>query len=134
MIFLALGLLASVNAELPVVVIDPGHGGEHLGAIGSCGVMEKDVTLAIGLELSKIVRANNRAMPLLTRSSDRTLSLEERTHIANRNNAEFFLSIHANASTNREASGVETYFLSTRTSNKRSREVAQRENNFQVHF
>jgi N-acetylmuramoyl-L-alanine amidase len=94
------------------IVIDPGHGGHDTGTIGPGGLPEKDLTL----DIARRVRASLRAeLPgveiILTRDSDRYISLEERTAIANARNADLFISIHANASQSSAASGVETYVL-----------------------
>ena len=97
------------------VVIDPGHGGRDPGARRN-GLSEADLVLDVALRLQR--RLAN-ALPdldvILTRRDDASLSLEERTALANRVGADLFLSIHANASANPEARGVETYFLSLST-------------------
>jgi N-acetylmuramoyl-L-alanine amidase len=111
-----------------VVVIDPGHGGEHTGATGACGAVEKDISLAVARELGQVLDASGRVRALLTRRGDMTLELEERYRIANQANAALFLSIHANASRNPESRGVETYFLSRRAASHRVHDLALREN------
>ena len=111
----------------PMIVIDPGHGGEELGALGVDGVLEKDVVLQISLMLSELLRDRLRAQVVLTRTSDVTVPLAERTKIANSNNADLFLSIHANASEYKNAKGVETYYLDN-TDDKSSLKLADREN------
>jgi N-acetylmuramoyl-L-alanine amidase len=96
---------------IDTIVIDPGHGGKDPGAIGPSGLYEKDVVL----DISKRLRANlerHGINVILTRETDRFISLWERANIANRNNADFFISIHANASRSRVASGFEVYYLS----------------------
>jgi N-acetylmuramoyl-L-alanine amidase len=109
------------------IVIDPGHGGHDTGTIGKGGLREKDLVLDVALELRKLLEDNLGAEVILTRESDVYLPLEERTAIANERKADLFLSIHANASSNRSISGVETYYLSfARTAAER--EVAAREN------
>ncbi len=97
--------------SLDVIVIDPGHGGEHDGAIGKNGLKEKDVTLDIALRLEKIMLKEGRFIPILTRRTDKTVGLNERAMIANQAKGDLFISIHCNSSENRSAVGSETYFL-----------------------
>ncbi|MBI5015152.1 MAG: N-acetylmuramoyl-L-alanine amidase [Deltaproteobacteria bacterium] len=109
------------------IVIDPGHGGVDPGALGPGGLKEKDVVLAVALELGDRLRSEVTCEVRFTRSDDRTVSLEERTAIANAFGADLFVSIHANASRSVEAHGVETYYLE-RSSDRASRTLAAREN------
>jgi N-acetylmuramoyl-L-alanine amidase len=123
---------AAAATEPPVVlkkriVIDAGHGGHDTGAIGPDGLYEKDVVLDIALKLKKILEKDPNYDVFLTRDSDVFIPLPERTKIANRDHADLFVSIHANASTSREARGVETYFLNW-TNNEENMKVAAREN------
>ncbi|MGO9611656.1 MAG: N-acetylmuramoyl-L-alanine amidase [Dissulfurispiraceae bacterium] len=110
------------------IVIDPGHGGEDPGAIGPNGLYEKDVVLDIALNVRDIIKE---AYPgyevILTRDSDVFIPLEKRAAIANRANADLFVSIHANASNNRQARGIETYLLNW-TNDMEAMRVAAREN------
>ena len=108
------------------VVIDAGHGGHDPGAHGN-GVTESELTLDVALRLSKLLEKHPGVEVVMTRSSDVFIPLEERTAIANRENADLFLSIHANASRNAKARGVETYFLNFAT-NPEAEAVAAREN------
>jgi N-acetylmuramoyl-L-alanine amidase len=93
------------------VVIDAGHGGHDPGAKGK-GLTEADLTLDIALRLEKLLLKQPGVEVVQTRRTNTYVALEERTEIANRSGADLFLSIHANASTDRRARGVETYFLS----------------------
>jgi N-acetylmuramoyl-L-alanine amidase len=108
------------------VVIDPGHGGHDPGAIGPGGLQEKDVVLDIALELKGMLEAEGYEV-LLTRDRDVYLDLEERTIFANRENADLFVSIHANASPRQSAKGLETYMLNW-TDDEEAQKVAAREN------
>lgn len=92
------------------VVIDPGHGGEDPGASGQRGLREKDLTLAVGLDLRERLQARGFQV-VMTRDADRTLGLEERTAIAEGGGADIFISIHANAAEASKANGLETYYL-----------------------
>lgn len=110
------------------IVIDPGHGGHDPGAVGPNGTREKDVVLDIALKAAKKVRKELGIDVVMTRSTDVFIPLEERTAIANKVNADLFISIHANASLNRGSSGIETYYLNLAKTEKAKR-VAARENN-----
>ena len=104
------------------IVIDPGHGGNDAGAIGPTGVMEKNVTLKVALELKRLLEAEG-AQVILTRTGDTTVSakgakasdIEElgaRCDVANRNGADIFISIHADSFTRPEARGTTGYYYS----------------------
>lgn len=110
------------------IVIDPGHGGRDYGAPGYLkGVHEKDIVLKVARRLAKMIRAKLHCEVFLTRNSDRHLTLEERTAIANTKNADLFISIHTNAARDRRAYGIETYFLNLAT-DEDAIMVAAREN------
>jgi N-acetylmuramoyl-L-alanine amidase len=108
------------------VVIDAGHGGHDPGA-QSNGVTESELVLDIALRLRKLIEKQTGIDVTMTRDTDVFVPLEERTAIANREAADLFLSIHANASRNARARGVETYFLNFAT-NPEAEAVAAREN------
>jgi N-acetylmuramoyl-L-alanine amidase len=111
-----------------LVVVDAGHGGHDPGAVGPTGLYEKNVALDIAIRVRQIIK---KAYPLyevvLTRETDVFIPLPERTEIANRHNADLFISVHANASTNRKARGIETYFLNS-TNSTEALKTAAREN------
>jgi N-acetylmuramoyl-L-alanine amidase len=110
------------------IVIDPGHGGKDYGAPGYLkGVHEKHVVLQIARKLAQKVKAELGLEVIMTRNSDRFLTLEERTAFANTKNADLFISIHTNASRDRRAYGIETYFLNLATDEEAIR-VAAMEN------
>jgi N-acetylmuramoyl-L-alanine amidase len=108
------------------VVIDPGHGGHDPGA-KTKGLTEADLVLDVALRLEQLLSKQDGFEVVLTRRVDTFVPLEERTAIANREGADLFLSIHANASTNSSARGIETYFLNL-TANPDAEMVAAREN------
>jgi N-acetylmuramoyl-L-alanine amidase len=108
------------------IVIDPGHGGHDPGARGK-GVTEAELVLDVALRLEKLLQKAPGTDVILTRRTDEFVSLQERTAIANREGADLFLSIHANASQNPQARGVESYFLNF-ASNLGAAAVAAREN------
>jgi N-acetylmuramoyl-L-alanine amidase len=93
-----------------LVVIDPGHGGDDPGTIGAHGVQEKDITLAVGRALRQRLLERGFAV-LMTRESDRTLSLEERTAFAEGARGDLFVSIHVNSAPRWRVQGIETYYL-----------------------
>jgi N-acetylmuramoyl-L-alanine amidase len=108
------------------VVIDPGHGGHDPGAKAH-GLSEAELVLDISQRVAKILADKPGIETVLTRSSDTFVPLEERTAIANREGADLFLSIHANASRNAAARGIETYLLNFATTPD-AEAVAAREN------
>ncbi|HEX5475380.1 MAG TPA: N-acetylmuramoyl-L-alanine amidase [Vicinamibacterales bacterium] len=108
------------------IVIDPGHGGHDPGAQGH-GLNEADLTLDVALRLRKLLEKQPNFDVVMTRDTDVFIPLEERAAIANRDGADLFLSIHANASRNPKAHGIETYFLNFAT-NPDAEAVAAREN------
>jgi N-acetylmuramoyl-L-alanine amidase len=108
------------------IVIDPGHGGHDSGAQAR-GVSESELVLDVALRLEKLLQALGAVEVVLTRRTDDFIALQERTAIANREGADLFLSIHANANASSLARGVETYFLNF-ASNLSAAAVAAREN------
>ena len=108
------------------IVIDPGHGGHDPGATGK-GVSEAELVLDVALRLEQLLQKQQGVEVILTRRTDEFIPLPERTAIANREGADLFLSIHANASNNLQARGVETYFLNF-AQNLSTAAVAAREN------
>jgi N-acetylmuramoyl-L-alanine amidase len=108
------------------IVIDPGHGGHDPGAEGK-GVTEAELVLDISLRLKKLLEKVHGVEVILTRQTDEFVPLQDRTAIANREGADLFLSIHANASANSLARGIETYFLNF-ANNLSAASVAAREN------
>jgi N-acetylmuramoyl-L-alanine amidase len=108
------------------IVIDPGHGGQDPGAKGK-SIDEAELVLDVALRVEKLLEKMPGVEVILTRRTDQYLPLQERTAIANRMGADLFLSIHANASPNASAGGVETYFLNFAT-NMGAAAVAAREN------
>jgi N-acetylmuramoyl-L-alanine amidase len=108
------------------IVIDPGHGGHDPGAAGK-DVSEAELVLDVSLRLEKLLQKVQGMEVVLTRRTDEFVTLQERTAIANREGADLFLSIHANASDSPFARGVETYFLNF-ANNLGAAGVAAREN------
>jgi N-acetylmuramoyl-L-alanine amidase len=121
---LPLSLVAGLKVRR--VVIDAGHGGRDVGAIGKAGTHESQITLAIARKLRRRLEALGLEV-LLTRDGDQTVSLESRTAFANERRADLFLSIHCNAAKNRKLRGIETYTLNL-NSDRYAMRLAAREN------
>jgi N-acetylmuramoyl-L-alanine amidase len=115
--------------RLVIVAIDPGHGGEDPGAIGPTGLREKDVVLAVALELRRRLDALPNMRAMLTRDADFFVPLHERVRKARRVQADLFVSIHADAFMRPEARGASVYALSEKgASSAAARWMAAREN------
>ena len=117
----------SAISKIRRIVVDPGHGGHDPGAVGHSGLQEKDVVLSIGLKLREKLKEELGLDVVMTRSTDVFIPLEERTAIANKVNADLFVSIHANAAPNRNAAGIETYYLNLAKTEKVA-QLAAKEN------
>lgn len=120
-------LVRALGLKIGRIVIDAGHGGHDSGTIGVDGLEEKDVVLDVALRLGKLLHERLGSEIIYTRSDDTFIPLETRTAIANKAQADLFLSIHANSSRDSSARGVETYYLNF-TSQPDALEVAAREN------
>ena len=115
--------------RLVVIALDPGHGGEDPGAIGPSGLREKDVVLAIAMQLRDRINANPSMRAMLTRDADFFVPLHERVKKARRVQADLFVSIHADAFLNPEARGASVFALSqSGASSTAARWMANREN------
>ncbi|HYS16493.1 MAG TPA: N-acetylmuramoyl-L-alanine amidase [Candidatus Binatia bacterium] len=113
---------------LKTIVLDAGHGGHDSGATGPTGLMEKDLVLDVTRRVTKLVEARLGIKVRLTRDADHFVTLRDRTSYANRERADLFVSIHANAHREAAADGVETYFLSSEATDSAARQVAALEN------
>ena len=122
-----LSLIRALGLKVGRIVVDAGHGGHDTGTIGPNGLMEKDLVLDVALRLGKLLEQKLGAEVVYTRHDDTFIPLETRTAIANQNQADLFISIHANSSPDAAARGVETYYLNF-THSADALEVAAREN------
>jgi N-acetylmuramoyl-L-alanine amidase len=112
-----------------VVVIDPGHGGIDPGAVGSGGTYEKDVVLAMGLELRRQLEATGRYSVIMTREADRIVRLRDRLRVARESDGELFLSLHADSLVRApDVRGASVYTLSEQASNDEAARLARKEN------
>jgi len=127
-----LGIAASAAAAPWLLVLDPGHGGVHEGAVGPMGAKEKDLALQISKQVAALAEAQLPVKTLFTREGDRDVQLEDRVAFANRKHANLFISIHLNSMPTEESrrlvKGVETYFLSANPSDASADAQAAREN------
>jgi N-acetylmuramoyl-L-alanine amidase len=117
------------GVSVKCVVIDAGHGGHDTGTISNNGMREIDLTLDVARRLKGFIK---RTYPdidvLMTRDGDYFVALEQRTAIANARHADLFISVHANSSPSKVASGVETYFVSPDKAKGEDQQTADREN------
>jgi N-acetylmuramoyl-L-alanine amidase len=120
-------LMRALGLKIGRIVIDAGHGGHDSGTLGAGGIEEKDVVLDVALRLGKLLHDRLGAEVVYTRADDTFIPLETRTAIANKAQADLFISIHANSSTDASARGVEVYYLNF-TSDPEAMTVASREN------
>ena len=114
--------------SLRTLVLDAGHGGHDSGAVGPAGLMEKELVLDVTKRVSRLLEEKLGVKVLLSRDGDHFVPLRDRTSYANRERADLFVSIHANAHRVVASEGVETYFLSSEATDNASRQVAALEN------
>ena len=147
---LFLAIISNAYAQPPggpyIVVLDAGHGGEDKGAVAYLGkkeILEKDLTLGLAIRTQKILNDKKYWAPLgrsirvvMTRTSDKEVSLEERAKIAHEKKAHLFVSIHCNAESTGKVSGIETYFLNNTDSSSTNKleEIEARENQSSVKY
>ena len=119
---------APAATPLRVIVLDAGHGGHDVGATGPSGLMEKDLVLDVTRRVGRLVEDQLGVKVVLSRDGDYFVPLRDRTSFANRERADLFVSIHANAHRQTDSAGVETYFLSSEATDNAARQVAAAEN------
>jgi N-acetylmuramoyl-L-alanine amidase len=113
---------------VPLIMLDPGHGGKDPGAIGVSGTFEKQVAFATAEELARSLRSAGRYRVMLTRQSDDFIALDDRVAIAQAHGASLFMSIHADALANHQVRGASVYTLAAHASDAQSAALAAREN------
>ncbi|MBF0490547.1 MAG: N-acetylmuramoyl-L-alanine amidase [Candidatus Omnitrophica bacterium] len=114
------------NLKVRTIILDPGHGGKDPGAKGYSGVKEKDVVLDIGKRLKSLLTQSGIKV-VMTRDNDEFISLNGRTEMATKANADLFVSIHANSNPARRTEGIEVYYA--KTHEKRDLDEDQRQKN-----
>jgi N-acetylmuramoyl-L-alanine amidase len=120
-------MVRALGLKIGRIVIDAGHGGHDSGTLGAGGIEEKDVVLDVALRLGKLLHDRLGAEIVYTRADDTFIPLETRTAIANKAQADLFISVHANSSSDPTARGIEVYYLNF-TSDPDAMRVAAREN------
>jgi N-acetylmuramoyl-L-alanine amidase len=119
---------APTTGPLRTIVLDAGHGGHDPGATGSGGLTEKDLVLDVTRRVARLIEDRLEIKVRLTRDGDHFVPLKDRTSFANRERADLFVSIHANAHASASHEGVETYFLSSEATDIGARQTAALEN------
>lgn len=122
------GTPPAATRQNKLVVIDPGHGGIDPGAIGVRKTKEKDVVLAFGLKLKKVLEATGNIDVVMTRSDDTFLTLRDRVKVARDNEADLFIAIHADTVRGADARGATIYTLSEKASDAEAEALAHKEN------
>jgi len=120
-------ITSKTEGKTYTIVVDAGHGGDDPGAVGANNTREKNINLAIATEISKLLKDDGYKV-IMTRNDDTFIPLVDRTQIANDNNADFFVSIHCNASMKKKLGGFEIFFLSENATDSDASAVAAREN------
>ncbi len=131
LLIILLAMVVSTSAKDFTVVIDAGHGGKDPGALSANKkIREKDITLKVALMVGEAIAKNHPEVKVLyTRKTDVFVGLNDRARIANRAEADLFISIHTNAAKNRSAKGAETYILGIEEERtERNLDIAKREN------
>jgi len=116
------------DADLDVVVIDPGHGGTDTGDSGPTGLLEKEVTMKLAMRLKKTLEKRMKLRVVLTRDADAPVSLERRTALANSEKADIFISLHASGSVDRDLSGIRVFAASGEASDPETAKTVSAEN------
>ncbi len=111
-----------------VVFIDAGHGGKDPGAIGRAGTKEKDITLAAAIELARQLEGSGQIRAVLSRKDDRYLKLRQRIKLARAQNADLFVSLHADSAVSKSARGISVFTLSDTASDEEAAALARKEN------
>lgn len=114
--------------EKPLIIIDPGHGGQDPGAIGATGIYEKTIVLAVGKELKRQLENSGKYRVKMTRDSDVFIPLRQRVMIARKHKAALFVSLHADSIRNASITGASVYTLSDKASDAETEKLAEREN------
>lgn len=115
-------------AQRPLIVLDPGHGGEDPGALGNRGLMEKNITLAMARDLKKALEDTGRYRVILTRDKDIFIRLSQRVAFARSKKADLFISLHADSINRSGVRGASIYTLSEKASDAETEKLAAREN------
>jgi N-acetylmuramoyl-L-alanine amidase len=125
--------LKQKSREHSIIVIDPGHGGEDVGAVGQTGTYEKDIVLSLAKQLQNDINQRKGFKAFLTRKGDYFIPLEKRVAIAREYGADFFISLHTDANFSKRVRGASVYCLSIKgASDEAAKVLAERENKSNV--
>lgn len=116
------------DKKIRTIIVDAGHGGMDCGAIGVRGTYEKEINLRVAKALAKFLSKEKNVRVILTRDKDEFVSLQDRTTMANKAQADLFVSIHCNSSLSVESTGLEVYILSPSATDEAAAAVARIEN------
>lgn len=116
------------QGAIETICIDPGHGGSDLGAVGKGDILEKNITLQVGLKLKQVIMSKLGLQVVMTRENDSEVSLNSRVSIANNRKAHMFVSIHVNSSFRKAARGSETFYVSLKATDQEAFLLSQKEN------
>lgn len=116
------------EVKKPLIVLDPGHGGQDPGALGANGTREKNVTLAMAKQVKSGLLRTGRYRVMLTRDADVYIPLQERVNIARKAKADIFISLHADSAPRSDARGISVYTLSDTASDEEAAALAEQEN------
>ncbi len=118
----------ALKFKKPLIIIDPGHGGQDPGTIGKYNIYEKNIVLSLAKELKKQLLATGRYRVLLTREKDVFIRLKNRVKFARKHEGDLFISLHVNSNKNPKARGVSIYTLSKKASDAQTAKLAEKEN------
>ena len=118
----------TASGKKPLIILDPGHGGQDPGAIGPDGIHEKTVVLNLAKELKRQLEGTGRYRVLMTRETDVYIKLNDRVKFARQNNADLFVSLHADSIHKKDVKGASVYTLSEKASDAQTAKLAAREN------
>ncbi len=121
-----------VQVEIKTIVIDPGHGGMDPGAISRNKTKEKDVVFAFAIALRETLQTNPNYKVILTRETDKFLSLEHRVRVAHENKADLFIALHADTVDDHDVRGTTLYTVSDKATDAEAEALAQKENRADV--
>jgi N-acetylmuramoyl-L-alanine amidase len=111
-----------------IIILDPGHGGQDSGAVSVHGTFEKNIVLAVGKELKRILEDGGRYTVRMTRDKDVFIPLGQRVKYARKQNGDLFMSLHADSIRSADVTGASVYTLSEKASDKEAEKLAEREN------
>jgi N-acetylmuramoyl-L-alanine amidase len=120
-------LVLTPRSALQTIVIDPGHGGEDVGARGPSGIEEKTITLDVARRLRGLIETRLGIRVILTRDDDRAVRADERAALANNSKADLFLSLHVNGAPSPMVAGAEVFHLRLDREGEDARRAAQAE-------